>query len=171
MQISVNKQQQISDFDKFISPTFGQMDFKSVMDRLIGYFAVEPGMTYEIIIGTDSLPECKNKADFVSAIIVHRKSKGGIYFWSKRTTANIYTLRDRIYQEALLSIKLAETLIKELKIREISDYNLVIHVDIGPNGETKKMLQEIVGMVKGNGFNVKTKPESYGASCVADRHT
>jgi len=35
----------------------------------------------------------------------------------------------------------------------------------------KKLINEIVGMIKGSGFAVKTKPESYGASSVADRHT
>jgi uncharacterized protein len=62
-------------------------------------------------------------------------------------------------------------LIERLKLRNVSDFNLTIHVDVGPNGETKQMLQEIVGMIKGNGFSVKTKPDSYGASSVADRHT
>jgi hypothetical protein len=83
----------------------------------------------------------------------------------------MHTLRQRIYQEALHSIKLAEQLIGELKLRNVIDFNLTIHVDIGPKGQTKQMMQEIVGMIRGNGFAVKTKPESYGASSVADRHT
>jgi len=33
------------------------------------------------------------------------------------------------------------------------------------------MLQEIIGMIRGSGFEIKTKPESYGASKVADRYT
>jgi len=103
--------------------------------------------------------------------VVHRKSRGGIYFWSKRHETQLHTLRDRIFQEALFSLRLAEQLIERLKQKNISDYNLTIHVDVGPNGETKKIMHEIVGMIKGNGFAVKTKPESYGASSVADRHT
>jgi len=48
--------------------------------------------------------------------------------------------------------------------------NLEIHVDIGPNGETRSMINEIVGMIRANGFKVATKPSSWGASHVADRH-
>ena len=48
--------------------------------------------------------------------------------------------------------------------------NLEIHVDIGPNGETRAMIAEIVGMIRANGFKVATKPASWGASHVADRH-
>jgi predicted RNase H-related nuclease YkuK (DUF458 family) len=33
------------------------------------------------------------------------------------------------------------------------------------------MIKEVVGMVTGNGFKARTKPESYGASNVADKHT
>jgi predicted RNase H-related nuclease YkuK (DUF458 family) len=117
------------------------------------------------------MPVAGASAEFVSAIVVHRKNRGGIYFWSKRHEAKLHTLRQRIFQEALFSIKLAEQLIERLKEQNVLEFNLTIHVDIGPNGETKKMLQEIVGMIKGNGFAVKTKPESYGASSVADRHT
>jgi predicted RNase H-related nuclease YkuK (DUF458 family) len=33
------------------------------------------------------------------------------------------------------------------------------------------VLQELVGLVRANNFEVKTKPESYAASNVADRYT
>ena len=32
------------------------------------------------------------------------------------------------------------------------------------------MIKEVVGMVTGNGFTAKTKPYSFGASTVADKH-
>ena len=46
-----------------------------------------------------------------------------------------------------------------------------IHVDIGQKGPTRELIAEVVGMIRGNGFNVKTKPDAFGASSVADRHT
>jgi len=158
-------------FMNFKSQTYGDLNFHQVLDRLLEYVQLEPGLAYELIIGTDSLVYADNKAEFVSAIVVHRKSKGGIYFWSKRAETHMHTLRQRIFQEAFFSLRLAELLILELKNRNITDFNLSIHVDIGPNGETRQMVHEIVGMIKGNGFDVKTKPDSYGASSVADRHT
>lgn len=157
-------------FDNFRSPTHGPLNFEGVLDKLLNYIGVAPGLEYELIIGTDSMPQGK-EAEFVSAIVVHRKNAGGIYFWSKRHEVELHTLRQRIFQEALFSLKLAEQLIEKLKEKNVIDFNLTIHVDVGPNGETKQMIHEVVGMIKGSGFAVKTKPDSYGASSVADRHT
>lgn len=157
-------------FNDFKSPTYGPLDFEAVLNKLLSYIGVAPGLEYELIIGTDSMPS-GTAAEFVSAIVVHRKNAGGIYFWSKSHQTNLHTLRQRIFQEALFSLKLAEQLIEKLKEKNIIDFHLTIHVDVGPNGETKKMIQEVVGMIKGSGFDVKTKPDSYGASSVADRHT
>lgn len=33
------------------------------------------------------------------------------------------------------------------------------------------MITEVVGMIRGSGYDVKIKPQSYGASKVADRYT
>jgi len=53
---------------------------------------------------------------------------------------------------------------------EMPKYDFEIHVDVGENGETRSMIQELVGAIRANNFEVKTKPESYAASKVADRH-
>lgn len=50
------------------------------------------------------------------------------------------------------------------------DYNLEIHVDVGQHGKTKEIIDEVVGMIIGSGFEVRTKPDSYGASTVADKY-
>ena len=49
-------------------------------------------------------------------------------------------------------------------------YDLEIHIDVGALGPTRSMIKEVVGMVNGNGFVAKTKPESWAASSVADKH-
>jgi predicted RNase H-related nuclease YkuK (DUF458 family) len=43
-------------------------------------------------------------------------------------------------------------------------------VDIGENGETKSMINEVMGMVRAHNFESRIKPDSYAASKVADRH-
>jgi uncharacterized protein len=159
------------EFNDFRSPTFGALPFKSVMEKLLLYIGNEPNLEYDLIIGTDSTLGSSHVAEFVSAIVVHRKNRGGIYFWSKRQQTDMFTLRQRIFEEALLSLRLAEQLLQELKEKNNSDFRLTIHVDVGPNGKTKQLIQEVVGMIRGNGFEVKTKPDAYGASSVADRHT
>lgn len=83
--------------------------------------------------------------------------------------------REKIYQETIYSITLAqktqEYFNQELKKRDIkvfNELNLEIHTDVGENGETKKLVKEIVAVVNANGFQAKFKPESFGASYVAD---
>jgi len=70
-----------------------------------------------------------------------------------------------------MSLKLASEVLFNLSQDKNLKFDFEVHVDIGSQGETRTMLQEIIGMVRGSGFEVKTKPESYGASKVADRYT
>ena len=157
-------------FNDFQSQTYGSLDWEKMLDKLFAYVGSEPGLRYELIIGSDSMPAHSHTAEFVSAVVVHRHRSGGIYFWTKKSIGQIRTLRQRIFEEALLSLRLAEQLIEAFKARQLSDFNLTIHVDIGPNGETKQMMHEIVGMIRGNGFEAKIKPHAYAANKVADRY-
>lgn len=158
-------------FDYFISPTKGKMKFEKVIGDLIGFVLEEPEAVYRLIVGTDS--NGKERPEFVSAIVILRKGKGGRYFWQRIRIPKRYTLRTRIYEETMISLNLAMKLRKALekKLEKIKPENykhLEIHTDIGQFGETKEMIKEIVGMVRGNGFEVKIKPESFGATTVAD---
>ena len=82
-------------------------------------------------------------------------------------------MRDKIYQEVFLSLELAQKLVPVLKdnLTDFAPYDLEIHIDVGEVGPTREMIKEVVGMLTGNGFIAKTKPESYGAFVVADKHT
>ena len=81
-------------------------------------------------------------------------------------------LREKIYTETTISLTTAEEIVPEIR-KNISPgvYDLEIHIDVGPLGPTREMIREVVGMVNGNGFTAKTKPDSWGASKVADKHT
>jgi hypothetical protein len=157
--------------DYFQSPTYGKMNFNQVVDNLVNFILKEPKEVYRLIVGTDS--EGKEEPEFVTAIVIHRKGKGGRFFYQKTKTGKKYTLRTRIYEETMksltLAMKLREALEKKLQKIQPKNYkNLEVHTDIGQVGETKELIKEIVGMIKGNGFEVKIKPESFGASSVAD---
>ncbi|HYH03936.1 MAG TPA: ribonuclease H-like YkuK family protein, partial [Bacillota bacterium] len=39
------------------------------------------------------------------------------------------------------------------------------------NGKTKEIIRDVIGMITGSGFGAIIKPDSYGASKVADRYT
>ncbi|MBI1743896.1 ribonuclease H-like YkuK family protein [Candidatus Acetothermia bacterium] len=154
---------------RFYSPSMGKLSFDQVLDEIVSIMEEDPKTSYEIVVGSDS-HSTPGEMDFVSAIIVHKVGKGGRYFWRRIRERNIYTLRQKIYREALLSFELAKDLMEELEQRTLLDYNLEIHVDVGRNGKTREMIDEVVGMIVANGFQVKTKPDSYAASCVADKH-
>lgn len=153
----------------FYSPSLGQLRFYEVITRIVSYIEADKIKRYAVVIGTDS--QKQKNVDFVTALIVHRIGKGGIYFWSRNHEKGIKSLRQRIYYEATLSLDLAQKLLGEFKKNGLKYYNLEIHVDIGEVGPTREMIKEVVSMIRGNGFEVKTKPESWGASGVAHRHT
>ncbi|MGB9911257.1 MAG: ribonuclease H-like YkuK family protein [Microgenomates group bacterium] len=159
----------------FISPSKGKMTIEEMVDDLVAFMREEPDYFYKLIIGTDSKSgklSFNKPVDFVTAVVIHRKNKGGRYFWQKNKIEKIASLRDKIYTETLLSIQLAEKLVPDLTKRLNGErYKLEIHIDVGDVGPTREMIKEVVGMVVGNGFIAKTKPESYGAFSVADKHT
>ncbi len=156
---------------EFYNPTKGQLTFKDVVGEIISMLRDHPKSEFDIVVGSDSHASSEDReVDFVSAIVVHHVGKGGRYFWKQKKVEGIYTLRDKIYKEALLSFDLAKDLMEELEERVYLDYNLEIHVDAGQKGDTKEIIDEVVGMIMGTGFQVRTKPESYGASTVADKH-
>lgn len=99
----------------FYSPTFGQMDFAEVFERLTKYIYGNKNNLYKIIIGTDSELSDQHNADFVTAVIIHRVGFGGIYFWTRVSCGNMYSLRQRMWDEANYSLMLAQKLIEDFK--------------------------------------------------------
>lgn len=160
----------------FQSTTLSDIPFEQVAELIKSFLEEYPSSTYSLTIGTDSeMKSEKNKKhlELVTAIVIHRKGFGGRYFWRKKKINTVKTLRDKIYQEVLLSVETAKYLVPELKSRLnglSSQYDLEIHIDVGEKGETREMIREVVGIVSGNGFVAKTKPYSYAASNIADRH-
>ena len=154
---------------QFHSPSGKRFSYKELLKEVLFYIKAEPQEEYKIIIGTDSANH--GTTDFVSAIVVYRVGHGGRFFWRRLNQKKINSLRERIYQEVMITLKLAEEVLLNLSQNKDIVFGFEVHVDIGSKGETKVMLQEIIGMVRGLGFQIKTKPESYGATKVADRYT
>ncbi|MEX2144943.1 MAG: ribonuclease H-like YkuK family protein [Candidatus Spechtbacterales bacterium] len=157
-------------FEKFITLTHRQTNFKGVIAEIVAYTREDTEKDYRIIIGTDS--EGYGDIPYASAIVVHRVGAGGRAFICKNIVFTHSSLRQKIYNEATLSLLLAQQIVPVLTEHLGEDFvhnNFMIHIDIGQNGDTKDMIKEVVGMVKGSGFQVAIKPESYAASNVADR--
>lgn len=158
--------------DNFHSPTHGNMDLSCVVDQALAFIEREDNSHFRIVIGTDSELIGTSSARFVSAVVVHHVGHGGVYFWGSAIKNGIKELRQRMYEEATYSLALAQRLLSEFRTKDLPLEKIMeIHVDVGENGETRAMITEIVGMIKGSGFLCKTKPDSYAASNVADRHT
>jgi len=146
------------------------MSFPEVVNALTAIMEEDSKARYAIFVGTDSASGTR-EIDFISAIVLHKIGKGGRYFWTREKGIQMHSLRQKVWHEAWLSLELAQKLIAMLAERVALIYNMEIHIDIGENGRTKEMIDEVVGMIIGSGFSVMIKPHAYAASSVADRYT
>lgn len=174
----------ILDFNEdtvFRSINKGELTFREVYDEIISFINLDKDSSYRISIGTDS--QSASKTVFASCILVHRIGKGAIGFLHKAQLSRpVRSLREKIYLETCASLQLAY-LFDEEKINNI--VNIVnsgekskkknvyfeFHIDIGTNGPTKALINEMTGMVRGLSFVPKIKPDSYCASSFADKYT
>lgn len=140
------------------------------VQEVIRFMLADPKRRYKLIIGTDSVKYGEDLADFVTAIVIHRVGNGGRYFWRRVEFNKLFTLRDRIIKEVVLSLEVAQEILKTFKIHQAPEFDFEIHVDVGENGDSSTMIQEVVGMIRAHNFEAKTKPESYAATKIADRH-
>jgi uncharacterized protein len=160
------------------SLTHGEISVKNSIKEIKRFLEEKPSDEYSLVIGTDS-HERENTGNsktinLVTAVLVHRRGFGGKYFWRRKYVSEIHSLREKIYAETSESLNFALFFVPLLR-KELNGnsplYNLEIHIDVGEHGDTRDMIKEVVGMVTGNGFVAKTKPNAYGASYVADKHT
>jgi uncharacterized protein len=156
----------------FFSQTLGKIVVEKVVEEIVKFVKNEPRRFYKIVIGSDS--HSSSPTTLVTAVTIWRVGNGAIHFWTKSEPRVFHTLRDRVWQEALNSITLAQELRSRLQ-KALGDEFFwdgnEIHVDIGENGPTRELIDGIKGMIRGYNFEPVIKPYSFGASVVADRHT
>ncbi len=163
--------------DYFYNPTKGNLKINRVIEELFNYISEKPEKFYEVIVGCDS--SSGQEPYFPVVIVVLRKGEGGRFFLKKikYKDRKFYNWHQRVLEEVLLSCRLALFLkeILEKKIKKLSyspDYQFCyIHADIGENGQTRDMIKEVAGLIQGNGFELKIKPNAYAASTIADRYS
>lgn len=161
----------------FYNPTRGNLTLDGVVKELFSYISQDPEKFYDIIVGCDSSSD--EEPHFPLAIVALRKGEGGRFFLKRikyPSNRKFYNWKERILNEVYLSCQLALTLREKIaqKVQTFAskptNYQFrYIHADVGENGQTKDMIKEVVGLIRGNGFEPKIKPESYVASVVADR--
>ncbi|MDO8560951.1 MAG: ribonuclease H-like YkuK family protein [bacterium] len=157
----------------FHSWTSGVLTLSEMINEIGQYIKSKPERAYQIIVGSDS--STTNPVSVVTAVTVWRVGNGGIHFWFDAEKKTFHTLQDRIYEETIRSITLAQELRDRMREKlgedALWDKKITVHIDVGENGPTKDLIDQVVGMVKGFGFQAVIKPNSFGASVVADKHT
>jgi len=167
--------------DTFFNPTKGNLSDREVIEEMIRYMQAKPEKFYDIIVGCDS--SSSDEPHFPVAVAILRVGEGGRFFlkkvkYSSSENKKFSHWRNRILEEVLLSCDLALFLRENFqkRIQELNNQNLryqfrYIHADIGERGQTRDMIKELTGLIIGNGFEPKIKPEAYIASVVADRYS
>lgn len=157
---------------KFHSETLGLLEIEGVLSEILKFIKSQPERFYKIIIGSDS--RASSPSALVTALTIWRVGNGAIHFWAKTEEKKFPSMRERIWQEAMNSIMLAQELRSRLQSTLGDEFfweGNEIHVDIGQDGPTKELIEGVTGMIKGYNFTPVIKPFAFGASSIADRHT
>ncbi len=148
------------------SLTYGKVTFEEMTSIIKDFIMKSPKNHYNISVGTDSQNFGYTK--IVVVVAVHRVGKGGIFFYDINRIERINNIPQKILYETSVSLDIATKLSDFFREEELN-YDISIHVDVGENGKTSKLIPEIVGWIKACGFHCETKPNSYAASSIADK--
>lgn len=143
------------------------IDIENIFDILR---SVSKSKDHKIIVGTDSV---KLGYDFVftSAIcVLNGEFYDRRYFYTREKIKDdsFLDLPKRLLKETEDSIALA------LNIKDkLANANIEIHADVNTSSlhMSSRYKNMITGYITGCGFDVKTKPQSFVASSIADLHT
>lgn len=112
-------------------------------------------------VGTDSL-QTGRYTQFVTVVVILNPPKGGRVAYIREVVPRISSLRQRLMKEVWMSVELA------MQLPEHPE--LTVHIDANAQERymSSKYLQELVGMVVGQGFKALYKPDSWAATHCAD---
>lgn len=156
---------------RFVSPTRGDLSVAEVAEDILEFVLADERHAYRLIVGADSQPQsARHGTLFVVAIVIHRVGKGARFYFMKRPYKKPMALRQRIFMEASMALEVVQALEAALKEKG-GRVPIEVHLDIGEAGETRVLIKDIVGWMTQSGYPTKIKPDSFGASKVADRFT
>jgi len=163
--------------EMFMRPNGQAVLLQDIAKIAAEYMARSPMSHYEVTVGTDS--QNFDKTKMVEVIALHRVGSGGIFFYRVNYVRRIDNLRQKIQEETQRSLSVADGLFSEIETQlthfgvDINDMDIhfQIHCDVGYNGSTKALIQEIVGWVQAMGYDCAIKPNSYAASGIANKYS
>jgi len=114
-------------------------------------------------VGTDSL-QTGRFTQFVTVVVILTPRKGGRVAYRREVVPRITSLRERLLKEVWKSVDLG------LQFSPLVMGELTVHIDANPvvAHKSSAYVQELVGLVVGQGFRALIKPESWAASHAAD---
>lgn len=142
-----------------------KIDLRGTIESELASF---PGA--ELHIGSDSQQVGKD-TEYVTVVVIHRPAKGGRVFFCRERVPRIRELRERLWKEVWRSTELAMELTSTPDIGSVPEISVAaVHIDanVDPKHKSSKYVEELVGLVMGQGFNAIVKPEAWAASHAAD---
>ena len=151
--------------ESMLSKNWYKLDGTPIEDLRTAIIDACQGDDKIVLIGTDA--QKHKKLEFVTAIIIYTLRKGACIFYTKTYQDRVESLRKKLVDEVWLSIYTAWEI--EPFLPEGVDLGS-IHIDANPDKRyaSSKYHDEIYWMVKGQGFEVVSKPFAWAASHVAE---
>lgn len=128
----------------------------------------------EVIVACDS-QQVRGCTEYVTVVVLHKTAggagRGGRVFFCRERVPRVNVLRERLWKEVWRSVELAMELSSnpEVGVHRPIDVTAV-HIDANtdPMHKSSRYVEELVGLVMGQGFNAVIKPEAFAASHAAD---
>jgi hypothetical protein len=124
---------------------------------------LEKNPDVKLYIGTDSI-QLRYSTLYATALCFWHNGNGVHVVFSRTKTLKVKDLYTRLWSEVEMSLELANQLKNNHQIEATVD------LDINSNKKYKSFIAHdaAVGMIKGYGFVVRTKPDAWAASAAAD---
>lgn len=164
---------------RFFNSTQTNMSFGDVIASIKYFVKSNPDSKFKITVGSHS--QVKGRATcFATGIHIHKVGYGAWCCIHKRIDPRRFTnLKEKIMMETIKTYEIISMLNEQLMDSlsylslEYKNFECVMeaHIDIGRQGETRKLIREMVGYFDGIGIGARIKPDSFVASTYANRHS
>lgn len=118
-----------------------------------------------VYIGSDSKNGGRTK--FSTVLVAYTPGRGGVLLKRVRHERKIESLGERLLKEAWYSVQLA------LEVAALLPPTVRIEIHLDVNGDERHRsahhLAAVTGLVAGQGFTYRIKPEAWCATCIADK--
>jgi predicted RNase H-related nuclease YkuK (DUF458 family) len=133
------------------------------VDDIVAFVSHACGSGQPVHIGTDSLQTGRH-TQFVTVVVILNPGKGGRAAYVREIVPRVRSLRERLLLETWKSVELG------LQLSPAIPGELSVHIDANPlpRHSSSAHVQELVGLVVGQGFKALIKPDSWCATHAAD---